>query len=71
MRGRWEADENVDVEEEEDDDVEEENRYQDRKAYFARACAVETHMDIWEEPFCVEIYRENAARAGYHLDQTP
>ena len=30
-----------------------------------------THMDIAQEPFCVEIYRKNAARAGAHLDQTP
>ena len=39
--------------------------------HFVRACAVETHMDISQEPFCVEIYRKNAARAGDHLDQTP
>ena len=24
-----------------------------------------------QEPFCVVIYRENAGRSGYHLDQTP
>ena len=29
-----------------------------------------TLMDIAQEPFCVEIYRKNAARAGAHLDQT-
>ena len=28
--------------------------------HFVRACAVETHMDISQEPFCVEIYSENA-----------
>ena len=38
---------------------------------FVRACAVETRMDISEEPFCVEIYRENAGRPGDHLNQTP
>ena len=27
--------------------------------HFVRACAVETHMDISEEPFCVEFYRKN------------
>ena len=32
-----------------------ENRSQNRKAHFARACAVEMHTDIWDEPFCVEI----------------
>ena len=35
---------------------------------FVRACAVEVHMDIAQEPFCVEIYKENAKRPGYHLD---
>ena len=35
---------------------------------FVRACAVEMHTDISQEPFCAEIYRENAGRAGYHLD---
>ena len=34
-------------------------------------CAVEMHMDISQEPFHGEIYRENAGRARYHLDQTP
>ena len=27
---------------------------------FVRACAVEMHMDMSEEAFCVEIYRENS-----------
>ena len=47
-------------EEEEDDDVEEENQSQGRKAHFVRACAIETHMDISQDPFCVGIYRKNA-----------
>ena len=38
------------------------------KAHLVRACAVEMHMDISQEPCCVEIYRENAKRPGYHLD---
>ena len=29
---------------------------------FVRACAVEMHMNISEEPFCVEFYRETAGR---------
>jgi len=29
---------------------------------FVRACAVEMHMGISQEPFCAEIYRENAGR---------
>ena len=28
-------------------------------------------MDISQEPFCVEIYRDNSGRFGYHLDRTP
>ena len=63
----------MDVEEEEDDDVEgedveEEDLSQDREAHFVRACAVEMHMDMSQEAFCAEIYRENAGRFRYHLD---
>ena len=64
----------VDVEEEDDDvekDVEEEDRSQDWEAHIVRACAVEMHTDISQEPFCAEIYRENAGCPGYHLDWTP
>ena len=35
---------------------------------FLRACAVEMHMDMSQEAFCAEIYRENAKRFQYHLD---
>jgi hypothetical protein len=35
---------------------------------FVRACAVEMDIDISQEPFCVEIYRENSKRPGDHLD---
>ena len=35
---------------------------------FVRACAVETHMDISQEPFCAEMYGRNAARDSDHLD---
>ena len=57
----------MDVEEEEDDDVEEEDveeedRSQEREAHFVRACAVEIHMDMSQDAFCAEIYRENAGR---------
>ena len=31
-----------------------------REAHFARACAMETHMDMSQKPFCVEVYRKNA-----------
>ena len=52
------------VEEEEDDvereGVEEENRSRDQEAHFVRARAVETHMEMSQEPFCMEIYRKNA-----------
>ena len=36
------------------------NQSQDRKAHFVRACAVETHMDVSQEQFCVEIWRKHA-----------
>ena len=29
---------------------------------FVRACAVEMHMEISHEPFCLEIYREHVGR---------
>ena len=42
---------------------------------FVGACEVEMHMDMSEEAFCMdfwrEIYSENAKRPGYHLDWTP
>ena len=34
---------------------------QSRGHRFVRACTVESHMDISQEPFCVKIYRKNAA----------
>ena len=36
---------------------------------FVRACAIEMHMDISQEPICAEIFRETAGRDGYHVDQ--
>ena len=42
-----------------------------RGKHFVRACEVEMHMDMSQEPFCVEIYSKNAGRSGDHLDQTP
>ena len=51
-------------EEEEEDDVEEEDRSQEQEAHFvgACACAVEMHMDMSQEPFCVEFNRKCAGR---------
>ena len=43
---------------------------QDRDTRFVRACALEMHMGISQEPFCAEIYRENAGRYRYHAAQT-
>ena len=31
-------------------------RSQDREAHSVRACAVEIHMDMSQEPFCMVIY---------------
>ena len=59
--------ENDYVEEEEDDDVEdddveeEKDRSQDLGPHFARACAVEMHANMSQDPFHTEIYRKNAA----------
>ena len=43
-----------------EESTEEESRCQNREAHFAQACAVETCMDMSQEPFCVKIYRKNA-----------
>ena len=56
------GEENDDVEDEEegddveDNDVEEEGRSQDRIPRFVRACAVEMHMEMSQEPFYADIY---------------
>ena len=50
----------VDVEEEDDNvekDVEEEDRSQDWEAHIVRACAVEMHTGISQDPFCIIWYR--------------
>ena len=41
---------------------------QSQTRHFVRACAVEMHIDISQEPFCVEIHRELAGHGWYHLD---
>ena len=40
-------------------------------AYFARVCAVETHVKIWQRPPYAEIYRKKAAPQSEHPDQAP
>ena len=37
-------------------------RFLHEMSRFVRGCAVEMHMDISQEPFCLEIYREKAGR---------
>ena len=54
----------------EDDDVEE-DRSQDCDQHFLRACAVDMHLDMSQEPFYAEIYRENAGTQIEHPDQAP
>ena len=39
----------------ENDDVEEEDRSQDQDPQFVRACTVEMHLDISQEPLCARI----------------
>ena len=43
------------------DDAEEEDRSQDLGPHFVRACALEMHFNISQEPLYTETYRENAA----------
>ena len=33
-----------------------------RALHFVRACTIEMHMDMSQEPLCVEIYSKNAGR---------
>ena len=40
-------------------------------ADFVRACAIEMHMDMLQEPFYARIYRKNAAPKMEHPDQAP
>ena len=42
----------------EDDDVAEEDRSQDRDPQFVRACAIEMHLDVSQEPFYATIFRK-------------
>ena len=56
-------DDDDDEEEDDDDDVEddifeEEDGAQDREPHFARACAVEMHLDMSQEPFYAKNYRQ-------------
>ena len=52
------AEEGVEDDDTEDADVqEEEDRSQDRAAWLVRACAVEMHLDMSQEPFYAEIFR--------------
>jgi len=64
-----------DVEEEnenvEEDDVEEADRSQDRDPHFVRACAVEMHVSILQEPFRTGIYKKNAGAQSEHPAQAP
>ena len=39
--------------------------------YFARVCAVEIHVKIWQRPPYAEIYRKKAAPQSEHPDQAP
>ena len=76
VKGEEEDDvENDDIEEEEDDtedaDAEEDHRSQDRAACFARACAVEMHLDISQELLCEPKIHLRVKKFSYRLIQTP
>ena len=47
--------------EKKEDDVEEEDRSQDWDPHLARACAIEMHVDVSQEPLYTEICRKTAA----------
>ena len=51
------VDDDDDDDDVEDDDVEEEDRSQDLGPHSARACAIEMHVNISQEPLYTEIYR--------------
>ena len=44
---------------------------QNPDTHFVRACAVETHIKISQEPLYAETYRKNAADQSEHPDQAP
>ena len=44
---------------------------QDRGPHFVRACTIEMHADIVQEPFCGEIYKYNVADQLEHPDRAP
>ena len=44
---------------------------QNRGAHFVRACAVEMHFNISQEPLHTEIYRKNAAHQSEPRTRTP
>ena len=56
-----EEDDTEDADAEEEEEEEEKDRSQDRAACFVRACAVEMHFNISQEPLCTGIYRKTAA----------
>ena len=59
-------DDDHEEEEEENDDDDDDDHHHDaydfRTQYFARACAIETHMDISQEPFCRNLERKCRTR---------
>ena len=56
------ADDNVDMDDDDDDDDDGGGGGDDDDDVHVRACAVEIHMNISQEPFCVEIYRNSSVR---------
>ena len=59
--------EHEDVEEDEHEDVEVEARSHDRNTDFARACAVEMHLDMSEESVYAEIEKFTSKRPPGHV----
>ena len=80
VEGDDEKDDNVPEDEvEEDNAAEDEVEDNDVKgdapqnlgAHFVHACAVETHVEISQEPLYAEIYRKTPGAQSEHPDQAP
>ena len=56
------VDDDYDDNGDDDDDVDDDDGDDDDDDDVVRACAIEIHMNISQEPFCVEIYRNSAVR---------
>ena len=64
-------DDEVEDDDVEDDDVNGEEEDRPLGEHVVRACAVEMHFNISQEPLYTEIYRKKAQDQSEHPDQAP